>query len=172
MGISFQFPSGWVKYETGFDPNLINNFEGVVSFDVVDDPLIQTDDLPPNISGLENPNLSILSIKSPYHNVTLEQYAKAKTLDIRQLFSNYNLHITESRQSNETIDGFPYWVIDYYFTIDNEIQRYGMSVLLIRGEKVYEISYIADGYEDFVKNLEEIRKMIRSAYFVVPVNQG
>jgi hypothetical protein len=170
LGISFQFPSGWVKYEAGFDPNLINNFEGVVSFDIVDDPLIQTDDLPPDISGLAHPNLSILSIKSPYQNVTLEQYAKAKVFDIRQLFSDYNLHITESMQSNETIDGFPYWIIDYYFTMDNETQRYGTSVLLIRGEKVYEISYIADGYEDFVKNLEEIRKMIESAYFVDPVN--
>ena len=172
LGISFQFPSSWVKYEAGFDPNLINNFEGVVSFDIVDDPLIQTDDLPPDISGLAHPNLSILSIKSPYHNVTLEEYAKAKTFDIRQLFSNYNLHITESKQSNETIDGFPYWVIDYYFTIDSETQRYGMSILLIRGEKVYEISYIADGYEDYVKNLEEIRKMIKTAYFVDPVNLG
>lgn len=172
LGISFQFPSGWVKYEAGFDPNLINNFEGVISFDIVDDPSIQTDDLSPDISGLAHPNLSILSVKSPYQNVTLEQYANAKTFDIRQLFSNYNLHITESKLSNETIDGFPYWVIDYYFTIDNETQRYGMSVLLIRGEKVYEISYIADGYEDFVKNLEEIRKMIESAYFVDPVNLG
>ena len=172
LGISFQFPSSWVKYEAGFDPNLINNFEGVVSFDIVDDPLIQTDDLPPDISGLAHPNLSILSIKSPYHNETLEEYAKAKTFDIRQLFSNYNLHITGSKQSNETIDGFPYWVIDYYFTIDHETQRYGMSVLLIRGEKVYEISYIADGYENYVKNLEEIRKLIKTAYFVDPVNLG
>jgi hypothetical protein len=172
LGISFQFPSGWVKYEAGFDPNLINNFEGVVSFDIVDDPLIQTDDLPPDISGLAHPNLSILSIKSPYQNVTLEQYAKAKTFEIRQLFSNYNLHITESKQSNETIDGFPYWIIDYYFTMDNETQRYGMSVFLIRGEKVYEISYIADGYEDFVRNLQEIKKMIESAYFVDPVDLG
>jgi hypothetical protein len=173
LGISFQFPSSWVKYEAGFDLNLINNFEGVVSFDVVDDdPLIQTDELSPDTSGLAHPNLSILSIKSPYQNVTLEQYAKAKTFDIRQLFSDYNLHITESMQSNETIDGFPYWIIDYYFTIGNETQRYGMYVLLIRGEKVYEISYIADGYEDFVRNLEEIKKMIESAYFVDPASHG
>jgi hypothetical protein len=171
LGISFQFPSGWVKYEAGFDPDLINTFEGVVSFDIVDDPLIQNDP-PPDISGLAHPYLSILSIKPPYQNMTLEQYAKAKTFDIRQLFSDYNLHITENKQSNETIDGFPYWIIDYYFTIDNKTQRYGMSVLLIRGEKVYEISYIADGYEDFVKNLEEIKKMIESAYFVDPVNLG
>ena len=46
-----------------------------------------------------------------------------------------------------------------------------MSVLLLRGEKVYEISYMADGYMDFVKNLEEIGKMIKTAYFVDPGNQ-
>jgi hypothetical protein len=173
LGISFQFPSGWVKYEAGFDPKLITNFEVVVCFVIFDDdPLFQTDDTPPDISGLAHPNLSIWSIKSPYQNLTLDQYAKAKTFEISQLFSDYNLHITENKQSNETIDGFPYWIIDYYFTIDNETQRYGMSVLLIRGEKVYEISYIADGYEGFVKNLEEIKKMIESAYFVDRVNLG
>ena len=171
LGISFQFPSNWVKYEAGFDPNILNDFEGVVSFDIVDDHLNQANGLIPEVSGLANPNLSILSLKSPYHNLTLEQYAKARTFDIEQLFSDYNLHITENRQSNETIDGYPYWVLDYFFSIDDKTQRYGMSVLLLRGEKVYEISYMADGYKDFVKNLEEISKMMKTAYFVDPSNQ-
>ena len=171
LGISFQFPSNWVKYEAGFDPNILNDFEGVVSFDIVDDPLNQANGPTSEVSGLGHPNLSILSLKSPYHNLTLEQYAKARTFDIEQLFSDYNLHITENRQSNETIDGYPYWVLDYFFSIDDKTQRYGMSVLLLRGEKVYEISYMADGYMDFVKNLEEIGKMIKTAYFVDRGNQ-
>lgn len=46
-----------------------------------------------------------------------------------------------------------------------------MSILLIRGEKVYEISYIADSYEEFIRNLEEIRKVIKTMYFVDSTNQ-
>lgn len=171
LGISFQFPSNWVKYEVGFDPNILNDFEGVVSFDIVDDHLNQANGLRPEVSGLANPNLSILSLKSPYHDLTLEQYAKARTFDIEQLFSDYNLHIRENRQSNETIDGYPYWVLDYFFSLNDKTQRFGISVLLLRGEKIYEISYMADGYKDFVKNLEEISKMIKTAYFVDPGNQ-
>jgi hypothetical protein len=46
-----------------------------------------------------------------------------------------------------------------------------MSILLIRGEKVYEISYIADSYEEFTRNLVEVRKMIKTMYFVDSTNQ-
>lgn len=171
LGISFQYPSNWVKFEAGFDPSRLNDFEGVVSFDIVNYPLNQENGLQPEDSGLAHPNLSIVSLKSPYHNLSLEEYAEARTFDIRQLFSDFNLHITENRQLNETVDGYPYWVLDYSFTVDDNTQRYGMSILLIRGEKVYEISYIADGYRDFVKNLEEIGKMVKTAYFVDPANE-
>ena len=171
LGISFQYPSNWIKFEAGFDPDLLNDFQGVVSFDIVNDPFNRGNDLPPKDSGLAHPNLSIISLKSPYHNLTIEQYAEVRIFDIRQLFSDYNLHITENRRSNESIDGYPYWVINYSFTIYDKTQRYGMSILLIRGEKVYEISYIADNYRDFVENLEEIRRMIKTAYFVGSVSQ-
>lgn len=171
LGISFQYPSNWVKFEAGFDPNTLNDFEGVVSFDIVNDPLNQANGLLPEDGGLAHPNLSIVSLKSPYHNLSLEEYAEARTFDIRQLFSDFNLHITENRQLNETIDGYLSWVLDYSFTIDGNTQRYGMLILLIRGEKVYEISYIADGYRDFAKNLEEIRKLVKTAYFVDPANE-
>jgi hypothetical protein len=45
LGISFQYPSNWVKLEAGFDPNTLNDFEGVVSFDIVNDPLNQANGL-------------------------------------------------------------------------------------------------------------------------------
>lgn len=159
LGIAFQYPSNWVK------------FEGVVSFDIFNDPLNQANGASSEDSGLVHPNLSIVSLKSPYHNLSLGQYAEFRTFDIRQLFSDYNLNITANSLSNETIDGYPYWVLNYSFTIDDKTQRYGMIIMLIRGEKVYEISYIADNYDDYVKNLQEIWKMTKTAYFVDLSNQ-
>ncbi|MGC2309965.1 MAG: hypothetical protein WA461_16295 [Nitrososphaeraceae archaeon] len=174
LGLSFQYPANWIKFEAGFDPVFIKDFDGVVSFDIVNDNdhskqgnggILAGD------SGLVNPNLSIVSLKSPYHNLTLKEYAKIRTYDFRQLFSDYYLHMTENSQSNESIDGYPYWVLDYSFRIDDKTNRYGMSILLIRGDKVYEISYIADSCEEFIRNLDEIRKVIETMYFVDSTNQ-
>ncbi|MGB8642218.1 MAG: hypothetical protein WCD28_08020, partial [Nitrososphaeraceae archaeon] len=155
LGLSFQYPANWIMFEAGFDPVFMKDFEGVVSFDIVndDDHLKQGNGgILVGDSGLVNPNLSIVSLKSPYHNLTLKEYAKIRTYDFRQLFSDYYLHMTENSQSNESIDGYPYWVLNYSFRIDDKTNRYGMSILLIRGEKVYEISYIADSYEEFIRN--------------------
>ena len=173
MGISFQYPYNWVKFEAGFDQGVLNDFEGVVSFDIVNDNdhLRQGNDVPTGDSGLVNPNLSVVALRSPYHNLTLRQYAEIRTFDFIQLFSDYDLRVTENGQSNENIDGYPYWVFNYSFIIDDKTQRYGTAVWLIRGEKIYEFSYIADSYEDFIEKLGEIKKIIKSVHFVDPVNQ-
>lgn len=174
LGLSFQYPANWIMFEAGFDPVFIKDFEGVVSFDIVNDndhPRQGDGRILAGDSGLVNPNLSIVSLRSPYHNLTLKEYAEIRSYDFRQLFSDYYLHMTENSQSNESIDGYPYWVLDYSFRIDDKTNRYGMSILLIRGEKVYEISYIADSYEEFIRNLEEIRKVIKTMYFVDSTNQ-
>lgn len=174
LGLSFQYPANWIMFEAGFDPVFIKDFEGVVSFDIVNDndhSKQGNEGILAGDSGLVNPNLSIVSLRSPYHNLTLKEYAEIRSYDFRQLFSDYYLHMTENSQSNESIDGYPYWVLDYSFRIDDNTNRYGMSILLIWGEKVYEISYIADSYEEFIRNLEEIRKMINTMYFVDSTNQ-
>lgn len=174
LGLSFQYPANWIKFEAGFDPVFIKDFGGVVSFDIVNDndhSKQENGGILAGDSGLVNPNLSIVSLKSPYHNLTLKEYAKIRTYDFRQLFSDYSLHMTENSQSNESIDGYPYWVLNYSFRIDDKTNRYGMSILLITGEKVYEISYIADSYEEFIRNLAEVRKMIKTMYFVDSTNQ-
>ena len=174
LGLSFQYPANWIMFEAGFDPVFIKDFDGVVSFDIVNDNDYSKQGnggILAGDSGLVNPNLSIVSLRSPYHNLTLKEYAKIRSYDFRQLFSDYYLHMTENSQSNESIDGYPYWVLDYSFRIDDKTKRYGMSILLIRGEKVYEISYIADSYEEFIRNLEEIRKVIKTMYFVDSTNQ-
>ena len=63
LGIAFQYPSNWVKFEGGFDPNVLKDFEGVVSFDIFDDPLNQANGASSEDSGLVHPNLSIVSLE-------------------------------------------------------------------------------------------------------------
>jgi len=41
-----------------------------------------------------------------------------------------------------------------------------MELWMLRGDKVYEISYIADGYPEYNKNLKEIESLINSMYFI------
>ena len=173
LGLSFQYPANWTRFEAGFDPVFIKDFDGVVLFDIVKDNDLSKQGnagILAGDSGLVNPNLSIVSLKSPYHNLTLKEYAEIRTYDFRELFSDYYLHIMENSKSNESIDGYPYWVLDYSFRIDDKTNRYGMSIWLIRAEKAYEISYIADSYEEFTRNLEEVRKMIKTMYFVDSTN--
>lgn len=106
LGLSFQYPANWIKFEAGFDPVFIKDIDGVVSFDIIND----NDYLKQGNGGisagdtvLANPNVSIVSLKSPFHNLTLKEYAEIRTYDFRQLFSDYNLHITENTQSNESV---------------------------------------------------------------------
>src|SRR5262245_29950938 len=56
LGIAFQYPSNWVKFKGGFDPNFLKDFEGVVSFDIFNDPLNQTNGASSEDSGLVHPN--------------------------------------------------------------------------------------------------------------------
>ena len=50
------------------------------------DHLMQGNDVPTGDSGLVNPNLSVVSLRSPYHNLTLRQYAETRTFDFIQFF--------------------------------------------------------------------------------------
>ena len=37
LGLSFQYPANWTRFEAGFDPVFIKDFDGVVLFDIVKD---------------------------------------------------------------------------------------------------------------------------------------
>ena len=63
LGLSFQYPANWIMFEAGFDPVFIKDFDGVVSFDIVNDsdyPKQGNGGILDGDSGLLNPNLSIV----------------------------------------------------------------------------------------------------------------
>jgi len=163
LRLSFEYPSTWNVFETELAPGILRDFLGVISLDILNGTNV---DDRSSYSGLENPVINIIFSKSPFHNVTLEEYAKIRTEDFRILFSDLGLHIMRNNQSHGEIDGIKYWIFEYSFSIDDRADRYGMELWMLRGNKVYEISYIADGYAEYNKNLNEIESLINSMYFI------
>ena len=77
LGITFQYPSNWNKFDAGLDPSIVSDFLGVASFDIVNNadkrsyPYRNSEDSY-DYSGLMNPILSVVSLKLPSHNLELE----------------------------------------------------------------------------------------------------
>lgn len=165
LRLSLEYPSTWKIFEAGLALGILKDFLGVISLDILNGTNEDEDDSG-SYSGLENPVITIIYSKTPFHNVTLDEYAKIRTLDFMMLFSDLDLHIIRSNQSDEEIDGVKYWIFEYSFSIDDRVDRYGMEIWMLRGDKVYEISYIADGYAEYNKNLNEIRNLVNSIYFI------
>jgi hypothetical protein len=165
LRLSFEYLSTWKIFEAGLAPGILKDFLGVISLDILNGTNEDEDDSG-SYSGLENPVITITRSKTPFHNVTLDEYAKIRTLDFMMLFSDLDLHIIRSNQSDGEIDGVKYWIFEYSFSIDDRVDRYGMEIWMLRGDKVYEISYIADGYDEYNKNLNEVRNLVNSIYFI------
>jgi hypothetical protein len=165
LQLSFEYPSTWKMFEAGLAPGTIKDFLGVISLDILNGTNEDEDDSG-SYSGLENPAITIICSKTPFHNITLDEYAKIRTLDFITLFSDLDLNIIRSNQSDGEIDGIKYWIFEYSFSIDDRVNRYGMEIWMLRGDKVYEISYIAYSYPEYDKNLNEIRNLVNSIYFL------
>lgn len=172
LGISFEYPSTWNKLEAGIAPGTINDFRGVIALDILNDTAKRSyvdqeggGELH-GYSGLASPILTITYSELPSHTLTLSDYAKSRVDDFRILFSDLNLRIVMNDHSRIDIDGNAYWILEYVFSIGDDVDRYGMSLWLIRGERIYEISYIADGYDEYRDSLIEIKYLIRTLYFI------
>jgi hypothetical protein len=172
LGISFEYPSTWNKLEAAIAPDTINDFRGVIALDILNDTAKRSyvdqegeGDLHSYSSGLASPILTITYSELPSHTLTLSDYAKSRVDDFRILFMDLNLRILKNDHSRNDIDDNAYWILEYVFSIDDDVDRYGMSLWLIRGESVYEISYLADGYDEYRGSLIEIKNLIRTLYF-------
>ena len=164
LQLSFEYPSTWKMFEADLARGTVRDFLGVISLDILNGT--SEDEGPGSYSGLENPMITIIYSKTPFHNITLDEYAKIRTLDFITLFSDLDLNIIRSNQSDGEIDGVKYWIFEYSFSIDDRVNRYGMEIWMLRGDKVYEISYIADSHPEYDKNLNEIRNLVNSIYFL------
>ncbi|MGA9936018.1 MAG: amidase family protein [Nitrososphaeraceae archaeon] len=83
LGLSFQYPANWIMFEAGFDPVFMKDFEGVVSFDIVNDndhSKQGNEGILAGDSGLVNPNLSIVSLRSPYRHIVRKMLLEGKRI--------------------------------------------------------------------------------------------
>ena len=165
LQLSLEYPTTWKFFEAGPNHNTLNDFNGVISLDVLNDTKGDSGDSS-GYTGLENPLISIVFSDLPFHNITLSEYAKIRILDFKMLFSDLGFHVIRSNQSNGSIDGLKNWIFEYSFSIDQRVDRYGMEIWMLRGYKVYEISYIADGYAEYMNNLDQVKNLTDSITFI------
>ena len=165
LQLTLEYPATWKFFEAAPAHNNLKDFQGVISLDVLNGTKGNNGDSS-GYTALENPLISIIFSDLPFHNITLSEYAKIRILDFKMLFSDLDLHVIRSNQSNGAIDGFKYWIFEYLFSIDQRVDRYGMEIWMLRGDKVYEISYIADGYAEYKSNLDQVKNLTNSITFI------
>lgn len=169
----FKYPSNWKLLE------FIDQFpshDKVISFELKDsDPYNQ-----PKNNQIKNyfndfypyfpPLLSISSYDLKFKNVSIEEFAKIKNEDLRNLFSDFKINLITNNIKYIGRENIPAWKFEYSIEdayISNESskdKRNGLNMWILRGDKVYEIEYIANS-EGYFKNLREVTKLIDSIRF-------
>ena len=171
--IIFKYPFNWKLLE------FIDQFpshDKVISFELKDsEPYNQ-----PKNKQIKNyfndfypyfpPLLSISSYDLKFKNVSIEEFAKIKNEDLRNLFSDFKITLLTNNIKYIGRENIPAWKFEYSIEdayTSNESskdKRNGLNIWILRGDKVYEIEYIANS-EGYFKNLREVTKLIDSIRF-------
>ena len=116
------------------------------------------------------PFLSISSYDLKFKNISIEEFAKIKNEDLRHLFSDFKINLITNVIKYIGRENIPAWKCEYSIEDDytsNESsndKRNTLNIWILRGDKVYEIEYIANS-EEYFKNLNEVTKLIDSIRF-------
>jgi hypothetical protein len=98
----------------------------------------------------------------------MTELTKVKIQDLKNLFLDYNLNILKSEiayiKENIPISKLQYSIEPYFFSESHNDKRITLDILILRGDKVYQIEYIANE-EDYFNNLEEVTNFIDSIRF-------
>lgn len=113
---------------------------------------------------------SILSYELMFKNISIQEFAKIKNENLRHLFSDFKINIIANNITYIGRENIPAWKFEY--SIDNAYtsnessndKRNGLNIWILRGEKVYEIEYIANS-KVYFKHLNEVTKLINSIRF-------
>ena len=105
-----------------------------------------------------------------FQNVSIEEFAKIKNEDLRNLFTDFKINLITNNIKYIGRENIPAWKFEYSIEdayTSNESpkdKRNGLNIWILRGDKVYEIEYIANS-EGYFKNLREVTKLIDSIRF-------
>lgn len=169
----FKYPSTWELLE--FIDQFVS-YDKVISFELKDfQPYNQSknkqiknyfNDFYPYFPSF----LSISSYELKFRNVLLEEFAKIKNEDLRHIFSDLKINLITNSIKYIGRENIPAWKLEYSIenaytlNVSSNDKRNGLNMWILRGDKVYEIEYIANS-EVYFKHLNEVTKLIDSIRF-------
>jgi hypothetical protein len=176
----FKYPANWklLEFIDQFSSHdkVILSHDKVISFELKES---QPYNHPKNkqIKNLFNgfypyfpPFLSISSYDLKFKNISIKEFAEIKNEDLRNLFSDFNINLITNVIKYIGRENIPAWKLEYSIEdayTSNESsndKRNALNIWILRGDKVYEIEYIANS-EEYFKNLNEVTKLIDSIRF-------
>ena len=176
----FKYPSNWklLEFIDQFSSHekVILSHDKVISFELKES---QPYNHPKNkqIKNLFNdfypsfpPFLSISSYDLKFKNISIEEFAKIKNEDLRNLFSDFKINLITNNIKYIGRENIPAWKFEYsiegaYTSNESSTdKRNGLNIWILRSDKVYEIEYIANS-EEYFKNLNKVTKLIDSIRF-------
>lgn len=169
----FKYPANWQISE--FNDVIASN-DQVISFKL-DDSEIYKGDKDKHSTNYFNyfysyfpSTLSILSYDLNFNNISIEEFARIKVQDLQILFSDFNFTCISNNIKYIGRENIPAWKFEYSIESSHTLsesfkdKRYGQNIWILKGNKVYEIEYIANA-ETYLKNIDEVTKLIDSIRF-------
>ena len=169
----FKYPSNWQISEF---VNMHGSNDKIISFELLDFDLYkdyknkQTKNYYNYFYSYFPAILNILSYDLNFKNISVKEFAIIKIQDLQSLFSDIKFNHISNNIKYIGRENIPAWKFEY--SIGNpqtwgesfKDKRYGMNIWILKGDKIYEIEYIANE-EGYFKNLGEVTKLIDSIRF-------
>jgi hypothetical protein len=162
LKFKFEYPADWKILE--LDAPALSNLKGLVSLE------------PPNDKHelqagavVETPAISIIAERKRFQNITINELSRLQSDNIRYMFSDFNFNFenkTDITIGNNTARKSVYSVVDPFTTNgDSPGIKNGMDIWTIRGDTVYNISYLGE-QDQYFRYLPEVQRIINSFKFI------
>ena len=156
LKFKLEYPSDWKIFE--LDASALSNLKGFVSFE----PLKSEQELQAAIVE-ETPVISIIAEQLKFKNITINEFARLQSDNIRYLFSDFDFKLENKTAvivGDNQAGKFEYSIVNPY----SDGIRNGMIIWIIRGDTVYMISYVAEQVQ-YSMYLPTVEKLIDSIEF-------
>jgi hypothetical protein len=160
LKIRLEYPSDWKILE--LYTLTLSNLKGFVSFE----PPKNEKELQSGIAE-ETPVISIIAEQLKFKNITIYEFAKIQSDNIRHLFSDFDFKLenkTAITIGNNNAMKIVYTIVDPYTNDDPRLKN-GMEIWIIKADTIYTISYFGE-QDQYFMHLPVIQKIIDSFEFI------
>jgi hypothetical protein len=162
LKFKLEYPADWEIQE--LDAGALSNLKGLVSLvPPKDKHELQAGDV------IETPTISIIAERIRFPNITMEELSRLQSDNIRYMFSDFDFNFentTEIVIGNDTAIKSVYSVVDPFTTNgDSPGIKNGMDIWTIRGNTIYNLSYLGE-QDQYFKYLPEVQSIINSLRFI------